>query len=249
MSEISTWRGLRREDFEWNGKACILVRPDAPRPDRPWIWRAEFFDAFAQVDEAMAQRGYYMAYCGLSDRYGCPSAVEDMEAFRQMLVAREGLSPRPILFGFSRGGLYACNYALKYPDHVDKLYLDAPVTDIRSWPGGYGALPGDQALWAECMACYGLTEETARAYDGGPLAHAEDLARTGIPVALVAGDSDAVVRWEENGLPFSQRFRAAGGEILVILKPGCDHHPHSLDDPTPVVEFLDRARQAAEDRR
>ena len=78
MSTVSEWRGFRREDFEFEGHKCIFVHPHQPRADRGWVWRAEFFDAFAQVDEAMAKDGYAIAYVGLSDRYGCPSAVEDM---------------------------------------------------------------------------------------------------------------------------------------------------------------------------
>jgi len=238
MSTESTWRGFRREDFDFDGHACILVHPDHPRADRAWVWRAEFFDAFAQVDEAMARAGYHVAYIRLSDRYGCPSAVEDMEAFRKMLVETRALRDRPHLFGFSRGGLYAVNYALAFPEHTGRLYLDAPVLDIRSWPGGLGKAPREDTCWRECLDCYGLTEETARTFDRNPLDRAEALAKLSIPVVLVAGGADRTVPYDENGQPFAARFRRAGGEIRLIVKPGCDHHPHSLDDPAPVVAFL-----------
>jgi hypothetical protein len=29
-----------------------------------------------------------------------------------------------------------------------------------------------------------------------------------------------------------------GGRIELIAKPGCRHHPHGLDDPSPVVDFI-----------
>ena len=90
------------------------------------------------------------------------------------------------------------------------------------------------------MACYGLTEETAKTFDRNPLDRAEELARTGIPVIIVAGGADRVVPYDENGEPFAKRFRAAGGTIETIVKPDCDHHPHSVEDPTPVAEFLVR---------
>ena len=32
--------------------------------------------------------------------------------------------------------------------------------------------------------------------------------------------------------------KRAGGKIEVILKPGGKHHPHSLKDPAPIVDFL-----------
>ncbi len=238
MSAESVWRGFRREDFEFEGHKCILVHPDAPRPGNPWVWRAEFFDAFAQVDEAMARAGYHIAYVCLSNRYGCPSAVEDMESFRAMLTEKYGLSEKPLIFGFSRGALYAVNYALTYPMHTGRLYLDAPVMDIRSWPGGKGKGTGSEGCWRECLAVYGLTEETAASFDRNPLDRAAELAALDIPVVLVAGGADKTVPYDENGEPFAARFRRAGGRIRVIVKPGCDHHPHSLEDPAPVAAFL-----------
>lgn len=237
---MNTWRGFERIDFEFEGHACILVRPEQAAEGNPWVWRAEFFDAFAQADEAMAKNGWHVAYVKLSDRYGCPSAVEDMESFRKFMVSEYGLSEKPAIFGFSRGGLYTVNYALTYPEHTGKIYIDAPVLDIRSWPGGKGNGIGSENCWLECMECYGLTEETAGTFDKNPLDRAEELAKTGIPVIMVAGGADDVVPYDENGEIFVQRFRAAGGVIEEYVKPECGHHPHSLEDPAPIVEFLMR---------
>lgn len=232
------WNGYELLRFDSNGHEGLICLPHAPLPERPWVWRAEFFGAFPSVDLAMLEAGYAVAYCRLSDRYGCPEAVADMHAFYEDVTARFSLKKKTILFGFSRGGLYAVNYALKYPETVESLYLDAPVMDVTSWPGGKGAGCGGQKEWQECLACYHLTEEPDSSFSGNPLAHAEELAALRIPVALVAGDSDRVVPFCENGEPFARRFQAAGGDLLLIVKPGCDHHPHSLDDPTPVVNFL-----------
>lgn len=235
---MNQWRGFERLDFQFEGHDCILVKPEKAAEGNPWVWRAEFFDAFAQVDEAMARAGYHIAYVSLSDRYGCPSAVEDMEKFRAFLTKEYNLAEKALIFGFSRGGLYTVNYALAYPQYAEKLYLDAPVLDVRSWPGGKGKGVGSPECWKECMECYGLTEETAKEFNMNPLDRTEELAKTGIPVIVVAGGADRVVPYDENGEPFAARFRAAGGTIEVIVKPECDHHPHSVEDPAPVVEFL-----------
>lgn len=126
------------KSFLFENHPCRLVIPDAPAKGRPWVWRAEFFGAFDTVDRALLERGWYIAYCSLSDRYGCPSAVADMKRFHDHLVSAFGLCEKAALFGFSRGGLYAFNYSLLYPQDVAVLYLDAPVLDICSWPGGLG---------------------------------------------------------------------------------------------------------------
>ena len=54
----------------------------------------------------------------------------------------------------------------------------------------------------------------------------------------VVGDADDVVPYAENTKPFAEKYRAAGGTIEVIVKPGVNHHPHSLKDPKPFVDFL-----------
>lgn len=36
------------------------------------------------------------------------------------------------------------------------------------------------------------------------------------------------------------RYVSMGGVVEVILKPGCDHHPHSLEQPEAVVDFIKR---------
>ena len=59
----------------------------------------------------------------------------------------------------------------------------------------------------------------------------------------VGGDADKVVPPEENTLILEQRYKELGGKIMVIHKPGCDHHPHGLDNPQPIVDFvLEHAR-------
>jgi hypothetical protein len=47
-----------------------------------------------------------------------------------------------------------------------------------------------------------------------------------------------VVPVAENTSLIESRYKALGGQIQVIHKPGVGHHPHGLDDPTPVVTFI-----------
>ena len=59
-----------------------------------------------------------------------------------------------------------------------------------------------------------------------------------IPIISVCGDSDQTVPYKENMDVVRSRYLAAGGPVEVILKKECDHHPHSLDNPEPVVDFI-----------
>ncbi|MCK8485707.1 GDSL-type esterase/lipase family protein [Paenibacillus sp. MBLB2552] len=245
--EVREWMGDVRTDFYFGGRECVVVAPQEAAPGRPWVWRSEFFGAFADADLALLKQGWHIAYCRLSHLYGCPYAAGQMEAFRAEVAAKYTLALKPVLFGFSRGGLYALRYAALYPDRVAALYLDAPVVDIRSWPGGQGAGRGAPEEWRDCLAAYGIAQAASSPAEAARLAGevTERLlaglaapARAGVPVLLVSGDADLDVPFEENGAVLKRAYQAHGGAVTTILKPGGGHHPHSLPDVTPIVEFV-----------
>ena len=236
--KVSAWNGFEKLDFVVADHAGLVVKPKTAAPGQPWIWRTEFFGHEPQADLALLGAGWHVAYFKVSDMYGAPASIALMEQFHQHVTKEFGLAQRAVLEGFSRGGLYAVNFAAAHPEQTAALYLDAPVLDIRSWPGGKGAGKADARCWAQALALYGLTEETARDFKGNPLDQLAPLAKAGIPILSVVGDADQVVPLAENTSILKQRYEALGGKIEVIVKPGVDHHPHSLKDPKPIVDFL-----------
>ena len=237
-TKISEWEGHRRRDFKLDGYDCILVEPRTVFPGKPWVWRAEFFGAFDYVDRNLLEQGWHIAYIMISDMYGCPESVDIMEKFYRYMTENEGLSLRVDLFGFSRGGLYAVNYAARNPQTISTLYLDAPVMDITSWPGGYGASERYTKEWEECREVYHLTDENALEFRENPLDKMGKLLSAVVKIMLLAGAMDHVVPYKENGAKLAAYYEEHGGPIKVIVKPDCDHHPHSLEDPTPVVTYI-----------
>ena len=229
----SDWNGFTRIDFSIAGRPCLLVLPAQPAPGRPWIWRTEFFGHEPQADLALLAQGWHVAYMDAKNLYGAPKAMAWFGQFYAHLVVQFGLSPRVVLEGFSRGGLYAINFALAHPKRVAALYLDAPVLDIRSWPGRNR----QSKEWTQCLEAYGLNEESLAKFRG-PLERLSTLAAAGVPILSVCGEADRVVPFAENTAVLEKRYRELGGPIEVILKPGVDHHPHSLKDPAPIVDFI-----------
>lgn len=53
-----------------------------------------------------------------------------------------------------------------------------------------------------------------------------------------SGDADLDVPFEENGAVLERTHRSYGGTVKTILKPSGGHHPHSLPDVTPIVQFV-----------
>ena len=234
----STWHGFYREDFTVDGRGAILVRPAAALPSRPWIWRTEFFGAFDSVDRALLQAGFHLAYIDVQNMYGSPGSLDHMDRFYACVTQQCGLGLRPVLEGFSRGGLFAVNWAVRNPRALSCLYLDAPVCDFKSWPGGRGRAAGSAQDWRQLLAAYGLTEAQALAYTGNPIDNLAPLARARVPVIAVYGEADVDLPPAENILLLRDRYVALGGEIVLLPKPDVGHHPHSLPDPTPILDFI-----------
>lgn len=236
----SEWHGYKRLDFVVEGRPALLICPAQPAPGHPWVWRAEWFgDKHApQASLELLARGWYLAYMNATDLYGAPPAMRLFDAYYRRVTADYGLARKVVIEGFSRGGLYAVNFAARYPDRVLALYLDAPTLDLESWPGR--ASP----LWAECLASYGLTDEQVATAKVSPMDRIDELVRAKIPIIGVSGDADESVPFRDNLAKFAERYRAAGGHIEVIVKPGGKHHPHSLPDPGPIVEFILKAEAA-----
>jgi pimeloyl-ACP methyl ester carboxylesterase len=235
-----TWRGYTRHVFSVDGCKAWVVEPKTAAPGNPWTWCMEFPDAFTErtgVPQLLA-KGFYNVHIEVGNTHGCPAAVKHFDAFYAAITAR-GLAKKGTLIGISRGGLYAYNWAAKNPDKVVCIYGDAPVCDFKSWPGGKGKGKGSAGDWTALIRNYGFKNEAeALAYKSNPVDELAPLAAAHIPLIHVVGDADNVVPVPENTAVVERRYKELGGEIIVIHKPGVGHHPHGLDDPKPLVDFI-----------
>lgn len=231
------WKGFDQYTFAYQDREAIVVCPKHAATGNPWIWRPAFFGAFASVDEELLRRGFHVAYYDLTHLYGSPRARKSGTDFYWNMVRMYGLSPKVTLEGFSRGGLFAYNWAADHPDKVACIYVDAPVCNVFSWPG---RSPENAGLWKGLLEEWGLTDDQMNSFSGNPIDRLKPLVDAGIPVICVCGDSDKVVPFSENSAIVRQRYTAMGAPFELILKPGVDHHPHSLSDPAPVVDFIIR---------
>ena len=227
------WNNHDRYDFIFNDKNAIVVAPTLPAKGNPWIFRPAFFGAFAQADSMLLNKGYYICYLDLTHLYGSPNAQRLFNGFYDYLIKNYQFSPKVTLEGLSRGGLFALNWAANYPDKVACIYVDAPVCDIKSWPS-----KKQQGLWNGFLKEYHFTDAQADSLKYSPVDIAVKLAKTGLPILSVCGDSDKTVPFQDNTMLLRNRIASAGGNFRIITKPGVDHHPHSLTDPSPIVNFV-----------
>lgn len=236
------WYGdSARKEFAVAGQNCQLYVPETPAPGRPWVWRTEFLGEFPQVDSVLLTKGYHVAYINVQNMYGAPKAMILMDSLYDYLTHHEELSRKPTLEGFSRGGLFALNWAYEHPDRVSSLYLDAPVCDFKSWPGGTGSGPGSPTDWQNLLKVYQFTSAEALSYKGNPIDKIRTLAIADTPILSVCGGKDTLVPMRENTNLLAARYRRFGGrKFKVITKRDGGHHPHSLPNPAPIVAFIER---------
>ena len=222
-----------------SGHTATVVEPKAAAPGRPWLWHGEFFGHKPAPDIALLGRGFHVVYLSIPNQLGAPSAVTNWNALYRELTETYGLARKVALVGLSRGGLYCYNWAVANPDRAACIYGDAPVCDFKSWPGGFGHGKGSPADWKLVKERYGFRSDAeAKAYPKNPVDSLAPLAAAGVPLLHVFGDADDVVPWEENTGLIAERYPKLGGSITLIRKPGVGHHPHGLDDSTPIVGFL-----------
>ena len=226
------------KEFSFKGHDAKIIFPNKRNDNNYWIWRARFWGHEPQLDKALLEKGFHVVYVDVADLFGNDEAVERWNQFYDFCIKEYNLNPKVVLEGMSRGGLIVYNWAAKNTDKVFSIYADAPVCDIKSWPGGLYSGKGSPEAWKTCLAAYGLDSVSVESLENIPLNNCVVIAKAGIPVIHVYGDADLVVPHEENTTSLAKNFKAAGGTIKLIPKAGIGHHPHSLEDPSPIIDFI-----------
>ena len=228
-----------RIDFSFEGREAILVKPDPEKSNGRWLLKTEYFAAFQDLEEALVERGFHLAYLKNINRWGIDADFDAKKRFAQYLSREYGLSEKCIPVGMSCGGLHAVKQAARYPEMIEMLYLDAPVINLLSCPMGFGMECGiDKSAVQEMLDALSITRSELLAYRDHPLDNLPKLIENRIPLVLVWGDSDSIVPFEENGMHVKKAYEHTDIPALFIGKEGCDHHPHGPYDMQPVVEFI-----------
>ena len=243
--KTSEFYGFQKEEFVFKGEkdcAATVVIPRQAAEGQPWIWRARFFGHQPALDLELLDRGWHLAYVDVSDLFGNEEAFQIWDSFYLFATEKLGLGKRPVLEGMSRGGLVVFRWAALNPDKVSAVYGDNPVLDFRTWPGGRDGGKKSDRNWRALLNAWSLTEEEAwkltPVLDSLP-----SLVEQKVPVALVLGTADEVVPNKANGEVVAEVYQASQAPLKIWRKEGFGHHPHGLNPPKLLREFLEEAFQ------
>jgi hypothetical protein len=110
---------------------------------------------------------------------------------------------------------------------------------MKSWPGGKGKGLGSPADWQKAINDYHfVSEQQMMEFNGNPIDILAPIAAAHVPILHVCGDADKTVPEKENTDIVRTRYLALGGSFALIVKEGCDHHPHGLANPELIVDFI-----------
>ena len=235
---FSDWFGYRRADFTFEDRDALVVYPNTA-PNGHWMMKMEYFGAFPAVELELLSRGWHLFYLRNVNRWGTDTDNDAKDRFADFVSREFGLDGKFTCVGMSCGGLCSVNFASRYPERVSFLYLDAPVMNLYSCPMGFGiGNPLDNG-WNEIQTAYGFDLPALLTYREHPIDRLPVLAQHKIPAALIYGDSDDVVPWEEIRKIMEEYWRAHNLPLYTEGTPGCGHHPHGPTDVSGMCDFIE----------
>ena len=225
--------------FFFKGRGVRVFFPTCPSNGKLLV-KTMYLSAFPYFEAEMLRRGYTVCFISHQSRWAPDEETHLTAEFVRFVTAKLNMEPKCIPVGFSCGGLQAVRLAELYPELISVLFLDAPVLNILSLAGLGACRPKDAVVfWSELVKTYGFTKSTLINFRKSAIDYMEPLIENNIPIVMLYGDADDVVPYEENGQVLEDYYKENGGDLCVIRMPGRWHHPHSLEDPTPIIEQVE----------
>ena len=234
--------GFRSLHFTFEGKNARIILPNTEKNGK-WSLKTEYADAFMDTEVELLKRGYCAAFIENDSRWGLEEDIRRKKRFTGFLYREFSLREKSALVGMSCGGLMAIKQAAVCPETVACLYLDAPVLNFFSCPCGFGigkALDDGNGV-KELMRDHNMKSiSELLIYRDMPMHLINKLTKSKIPLIMVAGLSDTVVPYCENGVMLQKEYEKTCIPFELYLKPDCDHHPHGHDDVRVTADFIDK---------
>ena len=240
MSEF--WYGYDMQTLTFEGMPATVVFPKAGTANGRLAIKTEYWNAFPEAIElALVEAGFHLCYIKNVNRWGLQEDVDRKGRFIRYVAEKYDLNPKVVPVGMSCGGMFAIKMACTYPELMACLYLDAPLLQhlsINNIDVADDAIVNDEFVQEIMEALELKSIDEFRAYDKMPIHMLDKLVAARIPAVLVLGDADTVLPYMKNGMVLKAEYEKAGIPIRAYIKPGCDHHPHGMADPMPVLRDI-----------
>ncbi|MGL4955977.1 MAG: GDSL-type esterase/lipase family protein [Bacteroidales bacterium] len=230
-SNISNFHAYKM--YDWGGGYKIVVPRVAPKGASQWVARTSFWGHKPEVDIALLERGFHIAYCPAENLFGSPKAVQMFDDFYARMMAA-GFAPKVVLEAISYGALAVYNWAAQNPEKVAAIYADAPVMNLKNLHRNCN-LATTQTL----MNAYQFrNKRELREWQKTPINHARILQH--LPIIHLVGQMDTISVADNTAL-FKDSIQKAGGKMTLVNRES--YNAHTLDAPNSVINFILTATQ------
>lgn len=213
---------LPGEVFPVAGRPAFLIAAsgEATGKSNPWVWYAPTLPNLPGPEERwmfekFRDAGIAIAGIDVGESNGSPAGRALFSQLYVEMTERRGYSRKPVLLGRSRGGLMTLAWAAENPDKVAAFAGIYPVSNISSYPGVAKAAAAYELKPEELLSSLSLHN---------PIDRLAPLAKAGVPLFAIHGDSDKVVPLEDNSGLLKDRYEALGGSMHLIVPPGQGHN-------------------------
>lgn len=245
-TEVVDFYGFKRHNFVLDGCEGFIVEPRTPAPELPWSWCLQWADSFVPRTPALKllERGFHHVHFNVFSTYMNEEGVRKLETFYAFLQSLH-FHPKAALIGLSYGGLFSLRWAQEHPETVAAMYLDAPVCDL-----GFMAIRNESNAKADLLevfrsegrkiaaAYHVTTPEELQNHKLCPLNNYDAIVQAQIPILAIRSGQDQSVFPETNIDLLAERMKKAGLEMEIIRRDFYGHHPHGLDDPQVLADFI-----------
>ncbi len=211
-----------KSPFMVDGRPAFVIMPERIKNSNsiPWVWYAPTFPNLPEereywMFEQFLAAGIAIAGVDVGESYGSPRGRAIYTSLYQELVTKRKFAPKPVLLARSRGGLMLYNWAVENADRVGGIGGIYPVCDLRSYPGLEKASPA-----------YGLTRDELekKLSEHNPVERLTPLAKAGVPIFHIHGDTDKVVPLKENSQELATRYKKLGGTMTLKIANDQGHN-------------------------
>ncbi|MBQ8183221.1 MAG: hypothetical protein IJ025_04900 [Clostridia bacterium] len=236
------WNGFNADEFIFENHEAIIVEPEKVADKCALILKTEYWNAFPETEIKLIEKGHFLCYIKNDNRWGTDADIDRKARFVKFCKEKYNINCGCVPVGMSCGGIFAVKFAAKYPQLVSSIYIDAPVINYMSCPCGFGIGERiDDENFSEILGALNMHSISQLiCYRETPQDKIPELLKHKIPVIMVAGDSDTVVPYTENGKLIEEAYKENSLPLDLFIKPGCNHHPHGLNEPSLVVECIEK---------
>lgn len=213
---------IKRQDFKVDGRPAFIIAPakklDGPTPwvlYAPTLGRGLPGGAEHWMFRQWLSAGIAIAGVDVGESYGSPKGRATYNALYKVLTEEHGFDKQACLLARSRGGLMLYCWAAENPEKVRCAVGIYPVCNIASYPGL------KRAAGAYGLTADGLKAELAK---HNPPDRVAALAKAKVPIFHIHGDIDKVVPLDANSQLLADRYKAAGGDMKIVVPKGQGHN-------------------------